>query len=68
MTELVTKDYKRDTKSGALINKNREQYLKYKATKLQLNSAKEMCEEINSIKEDIKELKQLVVLLMDRTQ
>lgn len=66
--ELVTKDYKRDTKSGALINKNREQYLKYKATKLQLNSAKEMCEEINSIKEDIKELKQLVVLLMDRTQ
>lgn len=66
--ELVTKDYKRDNKSGALINKNREQYLKYKATKLQLSSAKEMCEEINSIKEDIKELKQLVVLLMDRTQ
>lgn len=66
--DLVTKEYKRDTASNALINRNREQYLKYKATKLQLNSAKEMCEEINSIKEDIKELKQLVVLLMDRTQ
>lgn len=68
MMDLVTKDYERDTSSNALINRNREQYLKYKATKLQLSSAKEMCEEINSIKEDIKELKQLVVLLMDRTQ
>lgn len=60
----------RDTNSMALINKDKnglEEYrLKRKAMELQSNEINRLKSEINDIRDDLKELKSLVLRLIDK--
>jgi cell shape-determining protein MreC len=68
MIQTENKDYLKDPRSGALINKNKEAYEQYKLTKKNLQSAQQTRSEINSLKNEVQELKEIVKVLLDRIQ
>lgn len=68
MIPTENENYLKDPRSGALINRNREEYQQYKMTKKKLQDAEKMRNEINNIKDDVQEIKQTLRILIDRIQ
>lgn len=68
MIKTENKDFLRDPRTGALINNNRDDYESYKRTKKKLQSAEAMRSEINNLKNDVDEIKEILKVLLDRTQ
>lgn len=60
----------RDMSSGAVLNTDRTEYENYMTRKKQNQQAKQQvakqAEEINNLKNDINEIKQMLVLLMNK--
>ena len=50
----------KDTKSGAVLNNDRQAIDEYHAKKKMLNSARNLQEEVDDIKKDLAEIKELL--------
>ena len=68
MLKTENKNFDKDPRTGALINNNKEQFEAYKRTKRTLQSNKQMASEINSLKQDMEEIKNTLRVLLDRIQ
>ena len=66
------KDLVRDTSTGAILNTNRNAYLNYKKrlreAQKQRDEIRSATREINNIKCEMHEIKDMLKTLMDRTQ
>ena len=66
------KDLVRDTSTGAILNTNRNAYLNYKKrireAQKQRDELRSATREINNIKCEMHEIKDMLKTLMDRTQ
>ena len=67
MIKTDNRDYMKDPRSGALINNNREAYEQYKMTKKRLQSAENLRSEFEDVKNEVKEIKEMLKVLLDRT-
>jgi hypothetical protein len=60
----------RDNKSGAIVNNNQTEYQMYmkrvKARENNLNQMKDMCREINNLKAELFEIKDILKTLCDK--
>lgn len=65
---INTKEFERDKDSKALINTDVQAFEEYKRTKRQLKKTFEMEREINSLKNDMQEIKRLLKNIIDRTE
>lgn len=63
---IQSKEFIRDEGSNALINTNRKAFEERKRIKHQLQKNSEMESEINSLKNDIKEIKDILKCIADR--
>ena len=71
LVEIQDKDgLVRDMSSGAILNTNRTEYENYLSRREQARQAKnqlaQQAEEINNLKNDISEIKQMLVLLINK--
>jgi len=67
MAKVQTEDsrYIRDLSSMALINNDKAAYAQYKARRAQGNKVTELSTEVQSIKQDMVEIKGMLVTLME---
>ena len=63
MINTDDKNYKRDSNNFALINTNEGEYLKRKQQKMQSSKVEQIENEVKSIKDDIRELKELILAM-----
>jgi len=60
----------RDSRSGAIVNNNQSEYQMYmrrvKARENNLNQMKDMCREINNLKAELFEIKDILKTLCDK--
>jgi conjugal transfer/entry exclusion protein len=61
-------EFARDKDSNALINTNKQAFEEYKRAKKQLKTTNELISEINSLKNDIEEIRRLLKCIIDRTE
>ena len=63
-------DLVRDTRSGAIVNNNKSDYQKYmtrlKIRQSQSDEIKDACREINSLKQEMYEIKNLIKELVNK--
>jgi len=68
MAKLIqTEDsrFSRDTSSMALINNDKAAYLQYKARRAQGNKVSELSTEVASLKQDMVEIKSMLVTIVE---
>ncbi len=58
--------YLRDTESGAIINDNNEEYKKYLAARKKIKSENNLCQRIDDVEKDLKEIKNLLLSMVHR--
>lgn len=63
MIKTDDKNFQRDPNSFALINTNEGEYLKRKQQKMQSKKVEEIESEVKSLKDDIRELKELILAM-----
>lgn len=68
MIKTDDKNYMKDPRTGALINTNRDKYEARKRIKMSLEKNTQMTSEINSLKQDMEEIKNTLRVLLDRIQ
>lgn len=61
-------EFERDKGSNALINTDRQSFEEYKRLKKQLKKTSEMENDINSLKNELREIKNLLKCIVDRTE
>jgi len=67
MSEFYTDKYKRDEETNALISTDYSGLAAYKAKKNQSRKIDEVCDDINSLKQDLADIKEaLQVILKNR--
>lgn len=64
MNPLITDKYKRDPRNNALLNTDNAGLAAYKAKKKQSMKIDEVCNDINSLKEDLAEIKEALQLIL----
>jgi hypothetical protein len=65
---IHSSEFARDKDSKALINTNKQAFEEYKRAKNQLKTTLEMQSEINSLKDDLAEIKQILKCIVDRIE
>lgn len=65
---IRTTEFERDKESKALINTNRNAFEEYKRMKNQLKRTADMESDINSLKNELMEIKNLLKCIVDRTE
>lgn len=68
MIQTNNKNFIKDPNTGALINTNEKELKQRKYQKRKAQEMSRMQNEINSIKDDVHEIKQTLRILMDRIQ
>jgi conjugal transfer/entry exclusion protein len=63
---IQSNEYIRDNSSKALINTNKQAFEEYQRMKKQMRKTSEMETDINNLKNDIQEIRDLLKCLVDR--
>ena len=66
MNDLKTDKYLRDESAGALLSRDHAGLAAYKARKKQSNLIDEVCNDINSVKQDLADIKEALKEILDR--
>ena len=64
MSEFKTDKYTRDESTGALISRDHSGLAAYKAKKRQSLRMDEVCNDINSLKEDLADIKEALQIIL----
>jgi hypothetical protein len=59
-------DVVRDTKSGAIINTDLARVNEYKKRKIEINKIKQLENKMNSIESDVRDIKSILQILLER--
>ena len=66
MSDFRTDKYKRDAESGALISNDFSGLSAYKAKKRQSLKIEEVCDDINSLKQDLADIKEALTVILKK--
>jgi hypothetical protein len=64
MADFTTDKYSRDPNSNALISKDLAGLQQYRAKKRQSKKLDEVCDDINSLKEDLAQIKDAIQIIL----